>query len=265
MNNEAKKKCANLFAAEFAQCLGDSLAEATGTQWPLQVMETTDAAANGATQIHFRLTVEGGISGECFAEFYESQAAELVAKAVSRQGADSEPQQPADALETFLISAMENLSRCMTPKFGALTVKVEKVAGLAFGGMFVVPLAMTHETAKLQALLYFSDALLEGLSLAESGSGSEARPSTVLPKNLKLVMAVELSVSLRFGHRQMPLREVLELASGSVIELDRLVDEPVELLLDGKLIARGEAVVVDGNYGLRVTEIPQPVTTHFLN
>jgi flagellar motor switch protein FliN/FliY len=43
-----------------------------------------------------------------------------------------------------------------------------------------------------------------------------------------------------------------------------MVDEPVELLLDGKLIARGEAVIVDGNYGLRITEIPQPVASHFL-
>jgi flagellar motor switch protein FliN len=53
---------------------------------------------------------------------------------------------------------------------------------------------------------------------------------------------------------------VLELTSGSVIELDRHVEEPVELLLDGKVIARGEAVVIDGNYGLRVTEVPQPVS-----
>jgi flagellar motor switch protein FliN/FliY len=44
-----------------------------------------------------------------------------------------------------------------------------------------------------------------------------------------------------------------------------MVDEPVELFLDGKLIARGEAVVVDGNYGLRVTEIPQPVAAYLLN
>jgi len=55
------------------------------------------------------------------------------------------------------------------------------------------------------------------------------------------------------------------LSSGSVVELDRMVDEPVELYLDGKLIARGEAVVVDGNYGLRVTEIPQPMASHFMN
>ena len=77
-------------------------------------------------------------------------------------------------------------------------------------------------------------------------------------------MDVELNVSLRFGQRQLPLREVLELGSGSVVELDRMVDEPVELLLDGKLVARGEAVIVDGNYGLRITEIPQAVETHFL-
>jgi flagellar motor switch protein FliN/FliY len=78
-------------------------------------------------------------------------------------------------------------------------------------------------------------------------------------------MDVELNVSLRFGQRQLPLREVLDLASGSVIELDRMADEPVELYLDGRLIARGEAVVVDGNYGLRVTDIPQPVASYLIN
>ncbi len=77
--------------------------------------------------------------------------------------------------------------------------------------------------------------------------------------NLDLLMDVELGVTLRFGQRQLTLREVLELTSGSVVELDRQVEEPVELLLDGKVIARGEAVVVDGNYGLRVTEVVQPI------
>lgn len=77
--------------------------------------------------------------------------------------------------------------------------------------------------------------------------------------NLDLVLDVELDVTLRFGQRMMTLREVLDLTSGSVIELDRQVEEPVELLLEGKVIARGEAVVIDGNYGLRVTEVPQPI------
>lgn len=78
------------------------------------------------------------------------------------------------------------------------------------------------------------------------------------PGNLDLLLDVELGVTLRFGSRRMLLREVLELSAGAVIELDRLVQEPVDLLLDGKLIARGEVVVVDGNYGLRVSEVAEP-------
>jgi len=77
--------------------------------------------------------------------------------------------------------------------------------------------------------------------------------------NLGLLLDVELNVTLRFGQRQLTLREVMELTAGSVVELDRQVEEPVELLLDGKVIARGEAVVVDGNYGLRVIEVMQPL------
>jgi len=73
--------------------------------------------------------------------------------------------------------------------------------------------------------------------------------------NLDLLMDVELPVMLRFGSRQATLREVLDLATGAVLELDREVQEPVDLVLNGKLIARGDVVVVDGNYGLRITEV----------
>ena len=72
---------------------------------------------------------------------------------------------------------------------------------------------------------------------------------------LERVIDVPLAVTLRFGQRQMRLREVLELNTGSLVELDRQVEEPVDLLLGERVIARGEVVIVDGNYGLRVTEI----------
>ena len=73
--------------------------------------------------------------------------------------------------------------------------------------------------------------------------------------NLGLLMDVELDVRLQFGCRQTTLREVLELTTGAVLELDREIQEPVDLLLNGRVVARGEVVVVDGNYGLRVTEV----------
>ncbi len=82
--------------------------------------------------------------------------------------------------------------------------------------------------------------------------------SRPVPANLDLLLDVELDASLRFGQCEMPLREILELRPGSVIELDRSLQEPAELLVAGRVIARGEVVTVDGNYGLRITDIVQP-------
>jgi len=76
---------------------------------------------------------------------------------------------------------------------------------------------------------------------------------------LELLMDVELDVTLRFGERQMILHDILDLSAGSVVELNQNVQDPVELLVGKKVIARGEVVVVDGSYGLRVTEIISPM------
>ncbi|MGA9526956.1 MAG: FliM/FliN family flagellar motor switch protein [Terriglobales bacterium] len=69
------------------------------------------------------------------------------------------------------------------------------------------------------------------------------------------LLDVGLGVKLRFGTRRMLLRDVLALSSGLVVELDNELNSAVDLLLDGRVIARGEVVVVDGKYGLRVTDV----------
>ncbi len=74
-------------------------------------------------------------------------------------------------------------------------------------------------------------------------------------RNLDLLLDIELGVTLHFGSRRMLLQDIIELCSGSVIELDRRVEQPVDLLIDGHLIAQGEVVIVEGNYGLRVTQV----------
>jgi flagellar motor switch protein FliN/FliY len=262
MTNDVKKKGADTFAGAFAESFGGSLATATGAAWSFEIQSNPEAAKG--TQVHFRVTAEGGLTGECYLEFYAQQVAELTAKINKDQTAATEEEQT-QALAAFLSSTMTELASSLADKYGDIVFKVDRVAGLAFGGMFLVPLASSQEN--VQVLLYFATQLLESLAgTQEVVVPPRASETTAFaPKNLKLVMDVELNVSLRFGQRQMPLRDVLELNNGSVIELDRMVDEPVELFLDGKLIARGEAVVVDGNYGLRITEIPQPVTSHFFN
>lgn len=72
------------------------------------------------------------------------------------------------------------------------------------------------------------------------------------------LMDVGLDVKLRFGTRRMLLRDVLALSAGVVVELDNTLHSPVDLLLDGRLIAQGEVVIVDGKYGLRVTDVVDP-------
>jgi flagellar motor switch protein FliN len=265
MDNRAKTRAAQEFARTFAGSLSASVALATGSPWPLEALKGTDVPTPKGTPIHFRLRVDGVLSGECYIEFFEPQAAALVAR-ITKQPVEGVSEDPVDTLTRVLSSAMTDFTESLSSIYGTLTIKVDRVAGLAFGGMFVVPLVGTDDAVGVPILLYFGVQLLDALSAAaKTELGDEPEEPQVYPYNLKLVMDVELNVSVLFGQRQLPLRDVLALSSGSVVELDRMVDEPVELLLDGKLIARGEAVIVDGNYGLRVTEIPQPIVSHFVN
>lgn len=73
-----------------------------------------------------------------------------------------------------------------------------------------------------------------------------------------LLCDIELDATLQFGSREMPLREVLELGPGDVVELNRHVSEPVELVVGDRIVARGEVVVMNGNFALRVTEVATP-------
>jgi flagellar motor switch protein FliN len=76
--------------------------------------------------------------------------------------------------------------------------------------------------------------------------------------NLDLLLDIELQASLRFGGREMLLSEILDMAPGDVVPLDRSVHAPVDLVIGDRIVARGEVVLVDGNYGLRVTEVAEP-------
>jgi len=75
---------------------------------------------------------------------------------------------------------------------------------------------------------------------------------------LELLLDVELEAAIRFGCCTMPLGEVLELGPGDVVELDRHITDPVDLIVSDKIVARGEVVLVNGNLGLRVTEVSTP-------
>ena len=72
---------------------------------------------------------------------------------------------------------------------------------------------------------------------------------------LDLLMDMEIPIQVRFGKTEMVLRDVLALEDGSVVEFHRPPEEPVEILVNGRVVARGTVVAIQGNYGVRITEV----------
>ena len=82
-----------------------------------------------------------------------------------------------------------------------------------------------------------------------------AAEETGKPQSIDLLLDVELPVSVSFGRAQLPLKDVIKLTTGSIIELNRSVSEPVEVIVNNCVIARGEVVVVEGNFGVRIRQV----------
>lgn len=95
---------------------------------------------------------------------------------------------------------------------------------------------------------------------SESADGSESSESKIIKiegelKNINLIMDVRLPIRVRIGNKKMLLKDVLTMDIGSVVELNQLANDPLEILIGDKRVAYGEVVIVDGNFGVQITEI----------
>jgi flagellar motor switch protein FliN/FliY len=88
------------------------------------------------------------------------------------------------------------------------------------------------------------------------GTGTLSKEET---KNLDLILDIPLTVTVELGRSKMLINDLLQLGQGSVIELTKLVGEPLEVLVNSKLVARGEVVVVNDKFGVRLTDIVSPL------
>ena len=93
---------------------------------------------------------------------------------------------------------------------------------------------------------------------ANTAAAVAAGATTAKDRNLNLILDIPLRVTVELGRTKMPVSELLNLTQGSVIELTKLAGEPMEVLVNEKLIARGEAVVVNEKFGVRLTDIISP-------
>ncbi|MGN8370393.1 flagellar motor switch protein FliY [Helicobacter pylori] len=92
-------------------------------------------------------------------------------------------------------------------------------------------------------------------SATEETKTHDASLENIEIRNISMLLDVKLNVKVRIGQKKMILKDVVSMDIGSVVELDQLVNDPLEILVDDKVIAKGEVVIVDGNFGIQITDI----------
>jgi flagellar motor switch protein FliN len=253
------------FSRAFASALVNSMTAAGPSPWQMVAASDAPVPDSNADGFQVKFTLEGSLKGELVLEL-DSAGACLLASAILGKTTKKIGAPQSQALLKLVGEAGNSFCSAVAEKYGAFSVEAAVISGPMSSEFVPAYFSATSETSTPIAMTIFLDpGLAVAVDAPAGATSSETSGAMTNPLrdqiNLGLVMDVELNVTLRFGQRLLTLREVLDLTSGSVVELDRQVEEPVELLLEGKVIARGEAVVIDGNYGLRVTDVPQPISS----
>lgn len=242
---------------QFMECLSKSWSEALqrlrGVPSATTLNQDWNPNAGSTESSWISVSFDGLLVGEAAVMISEDDSA-------ARQGAADPPQpepggdtQHHRSWEDPLKQAVVLALKAFQEQHGPLLGRIEASHAPAWEPAKVLALTATAEGhGPLHLVLLCGPALQVNRSAAAPDGHL---PDSGTAENLDLVMNAALDVSLRFGQQNLTLGDVAQLGPGSVVELDRRIQEPVELVLDGKVLARGEVVVVDGNYGLRVTEI----------
>ncbi len=246
------------YCETWASSLAVLLSRVSSANWQT---EPATAAGEYAPSTRVGVTVGNGLNGQQWFSFSEADAAELLRASRQETSATPDGHTP-DAIVELVQQWIELAAGALEADFGKLSLQVAPEEPSQERCPAARLLHVSNGSAFIAVLLEMDKYL--GTALDRHGDcpaktsheTASGRIEDLLREgNLGLLMDVELDVMLQFGCRQATLREVLELATGAVLELDREIEQPVDLLLNGRVIARGEVVVIDGNYGLRVTEV----------
>ena len=256
------------FAQVWATTLGQVLEEIAGSTQACQALfqAPPTLAASSAGDLWLSGVCSGSLRGEMSLRFSPATATRL-AQIFMGEPASPQAELTAEYREA-VIELMRQVSgqvvTTLRTRRGELQFHLESCSGppswptstslwLQVGEPDLSCFAELHVSAALAAALRLNPA--QPQASAASAEPVLSSPPAADAVNLDLLMDVELAVTLRFGGRRLLLREVLDLNPGAVIDLDRQVQDPVDMLLDNRVIARGEVVVMDGNYALRITEV----------
>ena len=273
--SEPNESALKMFQEVWSSSIYKVLKQLTGEEFEARVLDSTPVPVNvDSSGVWGRFAATGPLTGE-FALFVSKPGALLLYQLLRGQVSEENAEISSEARETVA----ELFRRFVDETLPVLNSKAGGEVGCAFcafeppGGKVCLgfPLEITgSKTRPLQILFIADESLAKSATAAiataappRSTSQSEkqiASPVPALPgkENLGLLLDIKLEAMLRFGEREMLLREILNLNAGSVVELNRKVNDPVELIVCGKVVAKGDVVVLDGNYALQVTQVGSP-------
>ncbi|RKZ06118.1 flagellar motor switch protein FliN [Candidatus Fermentibacteria bacterium] len=99
---------------------------------------------------------------------------------------------------------------------------------------------------------------ISGVELPQISESKDASENGDKDLNLKMILDIPVDVRVELGNAMIPIREVLGLGEGSIVELDRLAGHPADIVVNGRLIGEGDVVVVNDNFGVRITKLVDP-------
>jgi flagellar motor switch protein FliN len=240
----------DLFVEALPAAVGQVFSEKNSAPWTITVDEKPKPFPAGAQLLTLLLVAEPSKAEAVIQISLESTL--LLVAALSETATVPEQFQPehAQVVRAALAKACEKAAGTLP----GTQVKLQLAKSVSWTPARQVTLGGTDgASGKIQLQVLFT------ADWPQVGTASDAAPTQISRPakgvTVSVLENVEIDVILQFGERQLPLRDIGELRSGSVIELDKLVNDPAELLLAGRVVARGEVVIVDGNYGLRVTEV----------
>ena len=243
------------FAEAICKALADVFARTFGSSWTADTQSQDASASTDTKPISFGISVSGAFQGLAAIRLTPSDAGLLVQNFSDPPLTELSEEQN-QSLLTLLQEITAKATSLLESQFGSVALEVSSIEEPTWQSTGMV-LRVSDATRRAVTLyLLISNELMQAMAADPAGTIESEENVIAGNTNLDLLRGVDLTLTLRFGTRTLSLREILDLTSGSVVELDRQVQEPADLLLGDKLIARGEVVIVDGNYGLRITELP---------
>ncbi len=217
-----------------------------------------------ADDLWYTVTSGGALTGEMSLRF-SAASGSILAQMLLGQAEPTAGEMTAEGkqeIEELLRQTSVQAATTLTSAAGEVQLHLAPSSAPTWASAVSASFHTPGETAPSFAVeLQMSAALANALSQQPHADATPHAAPEPAPAKYERLMDVELDVKLRFGTRRMELHEVLALGPGAVVELDRTLQSPVDLLLDDRVIALGEVVVVDGKYGLRVTEVLDPGST----